>query len=292
MEEPSQSGYRTISSELDWALFDPKLSVMIRKDSIKDMTGFSPSECRLSIVIRDRDFKRFIHAGEFSPSDDSLDEIRLIDDFKKLSRSCNFEISIYLHPIDDAQNNKGLAKSRFDILSSKDFKIAPAELERQIPIVWVDEQTMEKKVGTRDCIWRIEWLESNKLDDELQEKDHFTFYLDNEIEDVLEIWFNEKFRIFFKKNEKVGLRASLHKKQISAEIYAEIFRKVCESNEEPSNPRGLLALVESLSIRRMMMDLEELRMNYRVHDPEAFLRSIGNKIVDIDLDLLGIRKRK
>ena len=33
-------------------------------------------------------------------------------------------------------------------------------------------------------------------------------------------------------------------------------------------------------------------MNYRVHDPEAFLRSIGNKIVDIDLDLLGIRKRK
>ena len=219
-------------------------------------------------------------------------KLRLIDDFKKLSRSCNFEISIYLHPIDDAQNNKGLAKSRFDILSSKDFKIAPAELERQIPIVWVDEQTMEKKVGTRDCIWRIEWLESNKLDDELKEKDQFSFYLDNEIEDVLEIWFNEKFRIFFKKNEKVGLRASLHKKQISAEIYAEIFRKVCESNEEPSNPRGLLALVESLSIRRMMMDLEELRMNYRVHDPEAFLRSIGNKIVDIDLDLLGIRKRK
>ena len=132
LEEPSQSGYRTISSELDWALFDPKLSVMIRKDSIKDMTGFSPSECRLSIVIRDRDFKRFIHAGEFSPSDDSLDDIRLIDDFNKLSRSCNFEISIYLHPIDDAQNNKGLAKSRFDILSSKDFKIAPAELERQM----------------------------------------------------------------------------------------------------------------------------------------------------------------
>ena len=75
LEEPSQSSYRTISSELDWALFDPRLSVMIRKDSIKDMTGFSPSECRLSIVIRDRDFKRFIHAGEFSPSDDSLDEI-------------------------------------------------------------------------------------------------------------------------------------------------------------------------------------------------------------------------
>ena len=292
LEEPSQSGYRTISSEQDWALFDPKLSVLIANDSIKEKTGFSPSECGLSIIIRDRDYKRFIHAGEFSPSDDSLDEIRLLDDFNQLSRSCNFEISIYLHPINDAQNKQGFAKSRFDILSSKDFKIAPAELERQIPIVWVDDETMEKKVGARDCIWRIEWLESDKLDDELEEKDQFSFYLDNEIEDVLEIWFNEKFRIFFKKNEKVGLRSSLHKKQISAEIYSEIFRKVCESNEEPSNPRGLLALVESLSIRRMMMNLEELRFNYKAYDPEAFLRSIGNRIVDIDLDLLGIRKRK
>ena len=32
LEEPSQSSYRTISSELDWALFDPTLSIMIRKN--------------------------------------------------------------------------------------------------------------------------------------------------------------------------------------------------------------------------------------------------------------------
>ena len=105
------------------------------------------------------------------------------------------------------------------------FQIAPAELERQIPIVWVDEETMEKKVGARDCIWRIEWLESDKLDDELEEKDQFSFYLDNEIEDVLEIWFNEKFEYSSRKMRRLGLRSSLHKKQISAEIYSEIFRR-------------------------------------------------------------------
>ena len=80
-------------------------------------------------------------------------------------------------------------------------------MERQIPIVWVDE-LLWKKSRCSDCIWRIEWLESNKMDDELEEKDQFSFYLDNEIEDFLEIWFNEKFRIFFKKNEKVGFHHS------------------------------------------------------------------------------------
>ena len=106
-EEFSEAEFRTISRDMDWEKFAPQLDIQVDIDRIEKEVGLSPSECTLSVVIRDRDLMRFIHQGDYALTDENRDEISLLETFEELSRSCNFEISVYLRPKEDAERKEG-----------------------------------------------------------------------------------------------------------------------------------------------------------------------------------------
>jgi len=286
-EEFVKKSPRILGGGFDWNEFDPELIVQANEFELYNATGLKPDECSISIVVRDKALKRFCCPIDKNLKDLNGYEISLKETFGELSRSEHFEVSIYARPSNDGQRAENVAQSRFQIVAQKNFKITSELDTTRIPVVWVDEERMMDRAGSRDCIWRIEWADEPK---DNESNRIYDFSLNDDIINILEIWINERYRKFFKKREKSPAEASIFKKQMLSEIYQSIFARICESDEPITNPRGLIALADSYLSRTGNMSLDELRHSMQNKDQQALLRSVGVGISGLRNELLGIKR--
>ena len=249
-ESLSSEEARRIEEPQEWHRCNPELLISVEMDNLIADTGLPQNSMVLSAIVRDRELGKFKRIGEWSLDMLPDDIVSLSEELEKFSCSTRLDIVVVVSPLGALQNKDSISIPPGTILACKVFKIRSATQGIDFPIRFVDPDEMIKEGFSRKTVCCVRWRGED---------------ISRSPSELIEVWLNkdleDKFRALSARHG--GAAADHIARSIGAQVCANVFAHVLESDEDSDEPESLVNIVKAMIERELGLTMERARQIYQ-----------------------------